>query len=196
MSYAFQDIKHIVEPYLDDLPAHSARREDHYEHLKAIFLRCRHCNIRLNPNNCIFWVETGQLLGFIISKDGIKIDPLKVQAILDMPSPSTLLQLQSLQGKANFLRRFVQNYAEIAKGYTRLLRRDIPFFWDEEAQRSFEALKEALVNASLLHPPNYTRDFTLYLAASHATIGMVLAQEMDDRQEHVIYYLSKGLSSP
>ena len=103
MSYAFHDIKNVVEPYLDDLPAHSARRDDHYEHLKAIFLRCRYYNIRLNPHKCIFCVETGRLLGFIVSKDGITIDPLKVQAILDLPSPSTLLQLQSLQGKANFL---------------------------------------------------------------------------------------------
>ena len=101
-----------------------------------------------------------------------------------------------MQGKANFLRRFVQDYAEIARGYTRLLKQDIPFAWDEEAQRSFDALKEALANAPLLHPPDYTRDFTLYLAASHATIGMVLAQEMDDNQEHVIYYLSKGLAGP
>ena len=196
MSYAFHDIKHIVEPYLDDLPAHSARQEDHYEHLKAIFLRCRHYNIRLNPHKCIFCVETGWLLGLIISKDGIKIDPLKVQAIIDLPPPSTLLQLQSLQGKTNFLCWFIHNYVEISKGFTRLLKKDIPFLWYEEAQCSFEALKEALANAPLLYHPNYTRDFTLYLAASHATICMVLAQEVDDHQEHMVYYLSKGLSGP
>ena len=62
-------------------------------------------------------MDNGLLLGFIISKDGIQIDPLKVQAILDLPPPSTLLQLQSLQGKANFLHRFIHNYVVTTKGF-------------------------------------------------------------------------------
>ena len=71
MSYAFHDIKHIVEPYLDDLPAHSQRWEDHHSHLRDIFLRCRHYNIRFNLHKFVFGVETGHLLGFVVSKDGI-----------------------------------------------------------------------------------------------------------------------------
>ena len=59
MSYAFHDIKHIVEPYLDNLPAHSSSRSDHFGHLRAIFLRCRFYRIRLNPHKCIFAVESG-----------------------------------------------------------------------------------------------------------------------------------------
>ena len=71
MSYAFQDIKHIVEPYLDDLPSHSLWREDHPGHLRDIFLRCRHYNIWLNPHKCVFFIEMGCVLGFVVSKDGI-----------------------------------------------------------------------------------------------------------------------------
>ena len=82
--------------------------------------------------------------------------------------------MQSLQGKANFLRRFILNYAEVAKGFTRLLKQNVPFRWDEIAQQSFEKLKTLLVNAPLLRPPNYHRDFTLYLAAAFSTIAMVL----------------------
>ena len=99
MSYAFHDIKHIVQPYLDDLPAHSLRRDDYPTHLRAIFMRCRHYKIRLNPQKCVFCVQSGQLLGFIISNYGICVDPLKVEAIINLPPPSTLRQLQSLQGK-------------------------------------------------------------------------------------------------
>jgi hypothetical protein len=62
MSYAFHDIKHIVQPYLDDLPAHSTHRQDHPEHLQAIFLRYRYYRIRLNPHKCVFFVDSGQLL--------------------------------------------------------------------------------------------------------------------------------------
>jgi hypothetical protein len=196
MSYAFHDIKHIVEPYLDDFPAHSSHRRDHIGHLRAIFLRCWFYNIHLNPHKCIFVVESGRLLGFVVSKDGIRVDPLKVKAILALPPPNNLTQLQSLQGKENFLRRFICNYAEITKGFMRLLQKDAPFIWDETAQCSFDALKHALTNTPLLHPPNYAKDYILYLVASTSTIAMVLVQEDDDDNEHVIYYLSKSLSGP
>ena len=75
-----------------------------------------------------------------------------------------------------------------------LLKQDTPFVWDEIAQLVFEALKKYLVSAPILRPPDYSRDFTLYLAASESTIGVVLVQEDDRLQDHVVYYLSRALS--
>jgi hypothetical protein len=196
MSYAFHNIKHITEPYLDDLPAHLLNRSDHIDHLRAIFLRCRFYRIRLNPHKCIFVVESGRILSFIVSKDGIRVDPLKIRAILALPPPTNLTQLQSLQGKENFLHRFICNYYEITKGFMWLLQKNVPFIWDDAAQRSFDALKHTLTHAPLLHPPEYTKDYILYLAASTSTIIMVLVQEDSNDEEHVIYYLSKSLSGP
>ena len=193
MSYAFHDIRHNVQPYLDDLPAHSTKRQDHHTHLRDIFLRCRHYRIRLNPHKCVFCVESDRLLRFIVSQEGIHLDPLKVEAIVNLPPPASLHQLQSLQGKDNFLRHFVPNYADVAKVFTRLLKRDVPFHWDATAQESFERLKGLLVSAPLLRPPNYYRDYTVYLAAADTTIGMVLVQADDDGTEHVIYDLSRNL---
>jgi hypothetical protein len=99
-------------------------------------------------------------------------------------------QLQSLKGKANFLWRFVANYAKITKGFMRLFKKGVPFYWDEVAQHSFEAFKHALTSAPLLQPPNYKKYFLLYLVVEETTIGMVLVQEHDLLKEHVIYYLS------
>jgi hypothetical protein len=124
------------------------------------------------------------------------VDPLKVEALIQLPPPRTILQLQSLQGKANFLRRFIANYAEITKGFMRLLKKDVPFFWDEAAQHSFDVLKHTLTTAPLLRPPNYNKDFLLYLAIAESTVGMVLVQEDDSFSEYVIYYLSRGLVGP
>jgi hypothetical protein len=77
-----------------------------------------------------------------------------------------------------------------------LLNKYVPFFWDEAAQRSFDALKHALTTAPLLQPPNYNKDFLLYLPVTESTIGMVLVQEDDLFSEYVIYYLSRGLVGP
>jgi hypothetical protein len=96
----------------------------------------------------------------------------------------------------NFLRHFIANYAKKTKGFMHLLKKYVPFFWDEVAQRSFDALKHALTTTPLLRPPNYKKDFLLYLAAAESTIGMVLVQEDDSFSECVIYYLSRGLVGP
>ena len=117
-------------------------------------------------------------MGFIVSKVGILVDLSKVEAIINLPPPSTLRQLQSLQGKANFLRRFIPNYTELTKGFTRLLKHNIPFFWDEIANQSFDAVKNVLTHTPLLHPPNYNQDYFLYLTAFDSTIVMVLVQEI------------------
>jgi hypothetical protein len=195
MSYAFHDIKHIVQPYLVDLLAHSLHRVDHPTHLRAIFVRFRFYCIRLNPHKFIFCIESSCLLGFIVSRQGIQVDPIKVEAILNLPPPSTLRQLQSLQGKANFLHLFIPNYAKITRGFTRLLKKDVEFIWDIVANNSFEALNLSLTRALLLFPPDYSHDYFLYLAASEYTIGMVLVQEDDVHDEHVIYYLIRSLTS-
>ena len=95
----------------------------------------------------------------------------------------------------NFLRRFIPNYAEVAKGYTRLLKHDTTFLWDTTAQESFEHLKALLVSAPLLRPPDYHHEYTLYLAIVNTTIGMVLVQDDDDDTEHVIRRESSDMTS-
>jgi len=81
----------------------------------------------------------------VVSKHGICIDPLKFLSIIDLPAPSSLLQLQRLQGKDNFLWRFVPNYAELTKGFIRLLKKGVPFHWDDVDQKVFDALKYVLI---------------------------------------------------
>jgi hypothetical protein len=137
-------------------------------------------------------VTSGRLLGFIVSTIGIMVNPLKVEVIVQLPPLCTIPQLQILQGKANSLRRFVANYAEITKGFMRLLKRGVSFCWDEVAQHSFEVLKHTLMSAPLLRPPDYNRYFFLYFFTAESTINMVLVQEDDLLEEHFIYYLIRG----
>jgi hypothetical protein len=82
---------------------------------------------------------------------------------------------------------------EITCGFTRLLKKGSELVWDTIANNAFKALKLSLTRALLLFPPDYSHDYFLYLAASDYTIGMVLIQEDDANDEHVIYYLSRSL---
>ena len=75
----------------------------------------------------------------------------------------------------------------------RLLKKGVPFIWDDQAQWSFDVLKVALASMPVISLPSYQKDFLLYLEASDTTVGMVLVQTDDVHFEHVIYYLSHGL---
>jgi hypothetical protein len=196
MTYIFHDLAHIILAYLDDLTARSKKCTQHLDDLQIIFQRCRQYNICLNPLKCVFCVTVGRLLRFIISQRGITVDPLKFQAIIEIPPPKNLRQLQSLKGKANFLRQFVPDYATRAHGFLCLLHHDIPFHWDEHAQKAFNDLKMELSNAPLISSPNYNRDYILYISASTVSVAGLLTQIDDDDCEHVIYYISKNLSGP
>jgi len=130
-----------------------------------------------------------------VSKDCITLDALKFQAILELPIPRTLCQLQSLQGKANFLLHFILDYAMTAHGFLRLLRSNIPFIWYDYTQESFDALKHALTSTPLILPRDFDRDFILYISASTNSATGVLIQEDYEEIEHVIYYFSNNVIS-
>ena len=85
------------------------------------------------------------------------------------------------------------NFSNLTKGFMRLLKKDTPFFWNERAQESFDALKQALASAPMLSAPKYSRDFFIYVATSMETVGMVLVQDDEELHEHVIYYLSQNV---
>jgi hypothetical protein len=91
------------------------------------------------------------------------------------------------------MHRFIVNYANLTKGFMHLLKKDTLFVWDERSQEYFNALKKSLVSTPLLKPPNYSRDYFLYITASKGMVGTVVVQEDDDLHDHIVYYLSQNL---
>ena len=117
----------IIKVYLYDLAAHYCLRVCHPYHLRLVFKRCRQYQVHLNPHKCIFFMTVGRLLGFIVSREGIRVYPLKVEAILQLYPLHNIRHLQCLQGMANFLQRFVVNFSNLTKGFMHLLKKDTPF---------------------------------------------------------------------
>ena len=144
MDYAFRGlIGKFIEIYQDDLTVFSKDGIAHIGHLKQVFERCREFGISLNPAKSVFGVTEGKLLGHIICKEGVKIDPERIEAISKLPLPSTKKGLQSFFGTINFLRRFIPNLAEVTKPLNKLLRNDVKFQWDETGKRAFQQIKDA-----------------------------------------------------
>ena len=100
--------------------------------LKQVFERCRKFSISLNPKKSIFAVTEGKFLGFIVSKEGMIIDPEHVEAISKIDLPNSHKAMQSFLGKINFVRRFVPNFAQVVKPMQFLVKKDVPFKWSDE----------------------------------------------------------------
>ena len=107
MDIAFRGlIGKFVIIYLDDVTIFSKNRADHLTHLRRVFERCRKYGISLNPKKSIFMVTEGKLLVFVVSKQGINIDPERTQAIAQISMPHSKKSMQSFLGKINFVSRF------------------------------------------------------------------------------------------
>jgi hypothetical protein len=194
MDIAFVDEKDkFIVIYLDDITVYSASDKQHLEHLKKVFQKCRKFGISLNPKKSHFGVEEGKLLGHIISKEGIKIDPNRVEGILKIDTPRSKKEVQSFLGKVNFLRRFIPNLAEIIKHITCMLRKGNEIKWNPEAKKYFEDIKVALTKAPVLASPDFTKDFILFSFASEHTIVGVLLQKDEQDFEKPIAYFSRTL---
>ncbi|GLU16821.1 hypothetical protein SLE2022_332350 [Rubroshorea leprosula] len=177
MQMIFSDMLHkVVECYVDDLVVKSKRRDDHLNDLKVVFERLRKYQLKMNPLKCAFSVSSGKFLGFIVRHRGIEIDQSKIKAIVDMPPPKNLRELKSLQGKLTYIRRFISNLAGRCHPFSKLMKKDAPFVWDETCQNAFESIKEYLLHPPILVAPILGRPLILYIAAQEYSLGALLAQ--------------------
>jgi transposase InsO family protein len=196
MDYAFRGlIGKLIEIYQDDLTVFSKDGKTHIGHLKQVLERCREFGISLNPAKSVFGVTEGKLLGHIISKDGVKLDPERVEAIGKVPLPASKKALQSFLGQTNFVHRFIPNYVEIMKPIYKLLKKDVKFEWNDESKRAFESIKTAISEAPVLISPDYTKDFQIFSFASEDTIVGVLLQKNDQGHDQPIAYMSRALQN-
>ena len=151
--------------------------------------RCRKYSLSLNLKKCIFAVVEGRLLGHIITKEGIIVDPTRAQAISQIPFPNSKKELKSFFGKINFVRKFIAGFAEIVAPLNAMLKQDALIEWKPEAKMAFYDIKDAIMQAPVLVSLNFDMDFYIYLFASNHTLAAVLTQRKESG-EHPIAFMS------
>jgi len=147
----------------------------------------------LNLKKSHFGMEERNMLGHIISKEGIKIDPNKVEGILKIDTLGSKKKVQSFLGKVNFLRRFILNLANIIKHITYMLRKGNEIRWSSESRDSFEDIKVALTRGLILASPYFTKDCIMFSFSSEHTIFGMLLQNDEQNFEKPIAYFSQML---
>ena len=136
--------------------------------------------VSLNPKKSHFALEEGKLLGHIISKDGIRIDCSKVEAIGKIDIPRSRKEVQYFIGKVKFLRRFIPNYVEIMRSITDMLRKDNEVRWIKDARQTFVNIKSALTQDPILISPDFTKFQIYYFALEHTAAGILLQKMIKD----------------
>jgi hypothetical protein len=168
---------HFVVIYIEDITVFSRFDMEHWCHLRKVFLKCREFGLSLNPKKYIFSMKEGKLLGHIVSAEGVRIDPIRVEAIQNLSFPRSRKEVQAFLGKINFLRRFVSNFAELVKHITSMLRKGSEVKWIAEPREYFIQIKRELTKVPVLISPNYSKDFLIFSFSSFDTIATVLLQK-------------------
>ena len=177
MNDIFADLQHkFLVIYLDDLLIFSEDPTEHDHHVRLVLERLIKHNLVVRPEKCSFDLTEIDFLGHIISVEGVRMDPAKVDAVANWPEPKTKRALQSFLGFANFYRRFVQAFANMSYALTRLLLKDAKFDWNDSCSEAFALLKTAFTTAPVLGHYDFSRSCVIETDASDFAISAVLSQ--------------------
>ena len=184
-----------VQAYVDDMVVTSQERGRHTTDLEELFATIAKYRLKLNPEKCVFGVEAGKFLGFLLTERGIEANPDKCVVILAMRSLASVKEVQQLTGRMVALSRFVSAAGDKGHPYFQCLKRNNRFMWTEECEASFLKLKEYLAAPLVLCKRRTGVPLRLYFSVTEWAISAVLVQEQDQTQKP-IYFVSKVLQGP
>ncbi|GJS62792.1 putative nucleotidyltransferase, ribonuclease H [Tanacetum coccineum] len=178
----------FVIVFIDDILIYSKSEEEHEAHLKTILDLLKKEKLYAKFSKCEFWLQEVQFLGHVVNRDGIHVDPSKVESVKNWKTPESSTEIRSFLGLAGYYRRFIENFSKIAKPLTLLTQKNKTYVWGDKQDEAFQILKEKLCNAPVLALPDGPDDFVVYCDASKQGFGCVLMQ-----RGKVIAYASRQL---
>ncbi|KAH9263097.1 hypothetical protein BASA83_013560 [Batrachochytrium salamandrivorans] len=180
MNSLFRDVigKHVLV-YLDDIVIYSDNMSDHIAQVQNVLRVLQDNGLYCKAEKCHFYKSEIKYLGYIISADGLRMDPSKISAVQSWPTPKKVRDLQVLLGFTNFYRALIHDYSSMTANLTKLFKKDVPFVWGPEQEKSLQDLKTAFANSDFLTHPDDSRPFILETDASDYAISGVLSQYDD-----------------
>lgn len=191
---ALQEIlDNFCTAYLDDILIYSENLEEHKKHIRQVLLRLRKAGLHVDIDKCEFQVQEVKYLGLIVTTEGLRMDPAKVQTIQDWAVPRSVRDVLAFLGFANFYRRFIGGFATIATPMTLLTRtkEKMLFKWTADCQRAFEQLKARFVTAPILKHFDPDLETWVEVDASDHVVAGVLSQMKDGVLKPIAFFSRK-----
>lgn len=192
-------LEHIpnVAVFIDDVIIGGKSKTEHLKALEMVFKRLRDSGLKLKGAKCVFLVQEVSYLGYILSKDGIKADPSKIEAVIKIPRPQNVPELRSFLGLANFFAKFVNNFSLRLVPLYNLLKKGIEWSWTEECEQVFKGVKKDLVSSKVLAHYDPNKPLVVTCDASAAGVGGVLSQPSGrgDGSQRPVAFVSRTLTN-
>ena len=174
--------------YLDNIIIFSKTPQEHLLHIRKVFKKLRSAKLSMKMSKCNFFSKEIQYLGHILSATGIQPLPSKTHAIKHMQPPTMPKQVRAFLGLAGCYSKFIKGFAKIAKPLTMLTRQQVKFEWTRMHHTAFLHLKEAIIQAPILHYPDPDKKYIVYTDASDDACGAKLSQEYNGVEFPVVFF--------
>lgn len=162
--------------YMDDIIIYSTSLQEHLNNLKKILDTLRFYNLKVKLDKCEFLQKEVAFLGHLVTSEGVKPNPQKIEVINNWPIPKNEKELKGFLGVIGYYRKFIQDFAKIAKPLTQQLRKGETIQHTKEFLSAFEKCKQILTSSHVLQYPDFSKDFVLTTDASKYALGAVLSQ--------------------
>ncbi|XP_062094187.1 uncharacterized mitochondrial protein AtMg00860-like [Humulus lupulus] len=151
MNIVFKDVlDKFIMVFIDDILIYSSSAEEHEEHLWLTLQWLREHKLYAKYKKCEFWLPQVTFLGHIVSKDGVMVDPIKIEAVKNWPRPKNAFEVRCFMGLVGYYRQFVEGFSKIARPLIELTKKNMKFCWADKCETSFQELKEKLISAPVL----------------------------------------------
>ncbi len=185
----------FCQAYLDDILIYSKTQKKHRQHVKMILDRLRDADLQIDIRKCEFNVEETVFLEIIVSEQDLRMNSIKVKAIVNWATSTNLKEVQDFVDFVNFYRRFIKNFLKLVKSFTQLIRKDTPFVWNEVCVEVFDNLKKQVSSTSVLRHFDVKRQAILKIDAFNYVKDDILSQYDDESVLHSIVFYSKSMVS-
>ncbi|GFT26836.1 retrovirus-related Pol polyprotein from transposon 297 [Trichonephila clavipes] len=192
MAELLNGIEDFVVPYLDDIAIFSDTWESHIKHMETVLQRIKRAKLTIKPSKCKFAQQNVKFLGHIVGQGFRTPSEIKVQVVIEFPTPRTKTQI-----RAGYYQKYINLFSVIAAPLMDALKgraKKGEIKWTTECENAFRELKGKLIDKPVLYEPNFEREFIVQTDASNAGMGAVLTQLTEQGEEHPILYLSKKFS--
>ena len=183
-----------VATFIDDVLVGTEMEEGHDEFVEEILRRLEEHDLYVKPEKCEWKVKEVGFLGVVIGPDGIKMEKEKVRGMLEWLAPKCVKDVQKFLGLANYYRRFIKDFAEIARPMHRLVQKQEKWNWGTKQEEVFRRLKEIFTSEPVLAAPDLDKEMRVEANVSDCATGGVLSMKYEDERWRLVAYISKLLS--